>query len=160
MISNFALSVRALVRNVAILTICGMLGLSMAHAETQPNVLFITVDNLNMDLGTYGHGLVQSPNIDALAERSLDFPNLVLWKHQNENADWHHKMNPQAIEMELEDAYVAQCAHFCAVISGKEKPRITAAEATKTLEATLAVFDASEKGVEIRFGFGVNLSSG
>ena len=84
------------------------------------------------------------------SEGSLEFPNLVLWKHENEKSDWHDKLVPQPIEMELEDAYVAQCAHFCAVISGKEKPRITATDATKTLEATLAVFDASETGAEVR----------
>ncbi len=31
------------------------------------NVLFISVDDLNNDLGTYGHPLVQSPHIDRLA---------------------------------------------------------------------------------------------
>jgi len=37
------------------------------------------------------------------------------------------------------------------VICGREEPRITASDATKTLEATLAVFDASENGMEVRF---------
>ena len=55
------------------------------------------------------------------------------------------------IDIELEDAYVYQCTHFCAVICGVEEPRITASDATKTLEATLAVFDASENGMEVRF---------
>jgi hypothetical protein len=35
------------------------------------------------------------------------------------------------------------------VINGKEQPRISAMDATKTLKATLAVFEASEKGAEI-----------
>ncbi len=83
------------------------------------------------------------------SEASLEFPNLVLWKHGKSSPDWLHEIRPQAIEMELEDAYAAQCRHLCAVIAGREKPRITAMDAVRTLEATLAVFEASEKGTRI-----------
>lgn len=38
-----------------------------------PNVLLIIADDLNNDLGTYGHTTVQTPNIDALAEKGLRF---------------------------------------------------------------------------------------
>ena len=41
--------------------------------ERGPNVLFITVDDMNSDLGAFGHPQVESPNIDRLAERGVCF---------------------------------------------------------------------------------------
>ena len=37
------------------------------EANGRMNVLFITVDDLNNDLGCYGHPLVQSPHVDRMA---------------------------------------------------------------------------------------------
>ncbi len=39
----------------------------------KPNVLFVICDDLNCDLGSYGHPQVKSPNIDRLAERGVRF---------------------------------------------------------------------------------------
>lgn len=43
--------------------------------ETDVNILFIVVDDLNNTLGTYGHPTVQTPNIDKLAFMGLQFNN-------------------------------------------------------------------------------------
>lgn len=48
--------------------------LSVTHAADQKsNVLFLICDDLNCDLGCYGHPMVESPNIDALAKRGVRF---------------------------------------------------------------------------------------
>jgi len=44
-----------------------------ATAQDPPNVLFLICDDLNCDLGSYGHPQVKSPNIDQLARRGVRF---------------------------------------------------------------------------------------
>jgi len=46
-----------------------------ASQQPPPNVLFLVCDDLNCDLSCYGHPLVKTPNIDALAARGVRFEN-------------------------------------------------------------------------------------
>ncbi|MDB4450721.1 sulfatase [Pseudomonadales bacterium] len=48
---------------------------SNASADKQPNVLFIMVDDLRVELGSYGGEHVRSPNIDTLAQQGTRFAN-------------------------------------------------------------------------------------
>ena len=50
------------------------LSLSIASHADEPNVLFIYVDDLGYgDLGSYGHPVIETPNIDALAQEGMTF---------------------------------------------------------------------------------------
>ena len=45
------------------------------QGQAPPNVVFIVVDDLNNTLACYGHPLVQTPNVDRLAEQGILFRN-------------------------------------------------------------------------------------
>jgi arylsulfatase A-like enzyme len=47
--------------------------LQAQQASTQPNVLFIAIDDLRPDLGSYGHPLVRSPHLDQLSQSAVLF---------------------------------------------------------------------------------------
>jgi arylsulfatase A-like enzyme len=46
-----------------------------AESTTPKNVLFIITDDLNCNIGAYGHPLVQTPHLDQLAQEGLLFQN-------------------------------------------------------------------------------------
>ena len=46
---------------------------STVNAQDKPNVLFISVDDMNCDLGVYGHPLVKTPNLDRLCKMGVRF---------------------------------------------------------------------------------------
>ena len=52
--------------------VCLLLAAALV-AQDRPNVLFIATDDMNNDLGTYGHPLVKTPNFDRLASLGIRF---------------------------------------------------------------------------------------
>ncbi|WP_182869435.1 sulfatase [Stieleria mannarensis] len=65
---------------VALITALTCLTYGIAFSATctaaeRPNVLFLICDDLNCDIGCYGHEQVKTPHIDALAGRGVRFAN-------------------------------------------------------------------------------------
>src|SRR5687767_7496855 len=56
-------------RFLLFLLLCG----AALRAAAKPNVLFIAVDDMNNDIGCYGHTLAKTPNIDRLAQQGVRF---------------------------------------------------------------------------------------
>ena len=50
-------------------------GIVLCQFPEKPNVLLIYVDDLRPELASYGAAHIQSPNIDALAEKGIKFTN-------------------------------------------------------------------------------------
>lgn len=57
----------------ALVVLLAALVASQSRAADRPNVLFLICDDLNCDIGCYGHPSASTPNIDRLAQRGVRF---------------------------------------------------------------------------------------
>ena len=64
---------RRLIYFIPLVLVFGVGPNAAAQDSGKRNVLFLICDDLNCDLGSYGHPLVKSPNIDRLAARGVRF---------------------------------------------------------------------------------------
>ncbi|NML47452.1 Gfo/Idh/MocA family oxidoreductase [Ramlibacter sp. G-1-2-2] len=83
-------------------------------------------------------------------EASLALPTLRSWRYPGERG-WFHPLEQSRVAFEPGNPYVEQMRHFGAVIRREEAPLTDAADATRTLEVTLAVRQAARSGEVIRF---------
>ena len=82
-------------------------------------------------------------------EASLEFPNLTLWRNDGAPCDWTRPVVREAIPLEATDPYIAQLSHFAEVIRGAATPCIDAADAARSLAATVAVLESARTGQRV-----------
>jgi predicted dehydrogenase len=82
-------------------------------------------------------------------EGSLTLPRLEYW-HYRHAKGWHDELTQERNALHFEDVYAEQMRHFVAVLSGNEAPVCSAGDATRSLEATLAVREAAQTGRPVR----------
>lgn len=61
------------VRRIALFAVLLAAAATVEAQDERPNVLLVLADDLNADIGAYGHPLVVTPHMDRLAERGVRF---------------------------------------------------------------------------------------
>lgn len=75
---------------------------------------------------------------------SLEFPNLVLWRHEGPaTGDWSVPLRATPLPQRSNDPLAAQLRHFRGVIRGEEPVRVSGREGLATLSATLAIKESA-----------------
>jgi predicted dehydrogenase len=82
---------------------------------------------------------------------SLEFPNLVVWRQENEGAwDWSLPLRPIPHPQRANIPLAAQLQHFRRVIRGEEPARVSGREGLATLSATLAIKESARLGRPVK----------
>jgi predicted dehydrogenase len=82
-------------------------------------------------------------------EGALTVPKLELWRYGAAKG-WGSPLSCERIEVSVVDPLVRQLQHFCRTIRGKEEPRITGADATRTLASVQAIQEAARTGRAVK----------
>ncbi|MGY8706070.1 Gfo/Idh/MocA family oxidoreductase [Bradyrhizobium sp. 18BD] len=77
-------------------------------------------------------------------QASVSLPSLTLWRYAGDRGDWTEPLIRESVAIAEADPYAEQIRHFAAVIRREEDPLTTGHDATRTLEATLAVKQAAQ----------------
>jgi predicted dehydrogenase len=78
---------------------------------------------------------------------SLTFPELRVVRYANpQQAGWQFPLETEQIAIESYDPLVAQLKHFCKVIAGKEEPRTSGEDASRSLAVVRAILKSGQSG--------------
>lgn len=71
-------------------------------------------------------------------EASLGFPTMELWKYVGRKG-WYAPLSRETLDVRPGDSQARQLQHFCRVIRGEEPPRVSGADALRTLAVIEAI---------------------
>jgi len=79
---------------------------------------------------------------------SLSFPSMTTWTYHAADGPpgWKTPLRVKRIDVEPNDPYVDQIAHFARVIRGLETPRVSGTEGVRSLAVVAAVVEAARSG--------------
>lgn len=83
---------------------------------------------------------------------SLTLPELDYWRYDG-RAGWHEPLSRESVAIAKADPYAEQLSHLCRVARREEAPLVSAADGTRTLQATLAVHEAARIGATVTLSY-------
>jgi predicted dehydrogenase len=81
---------------------------------------------------------------------SLALPEMDFWSYRGAQTGWYAPLARERIAVQGEDPQVRQLRHFIRVARGEEAPRVSGADATRTLATVLAVHEAARTGAAVK----------
>jgi predicted dehydrogenase len=94
---------------------------------------------------SYDHHADEDCYVIAGERGSLNVPTMRL-RSGGAGASWSSPLATEHLAREVGDPLARQLAHFCAVVRGEAEPRVSAADALRTLRVTLAVAESARQG--------------
>jgi predicted dehydrogenase len=81
-------------------------------------------------------------------EGALGFPSMTVWSYDaaDGEAGWRAPLHAERIEVERNDPYVAQLAHFARIVRGLEAPLVSGRDGLRSLAVVAAVVKAARTG--------------
>ncbi|HWM19137.1 MAG TPA: Gfo/Idh/MocA family oxidoreductase [Ilumatobacteraceae bacterium] len=81
-------------------------------------------------------------------EASLSLPSMTTWRYHPTDGEpgWNTPLHMERIDVEPNDPYVDQIAHFARVIRGLETPHVSGVEGLRSLAVVTAVIEAARTG--------------
>ncbi len=81
-------------------------------------------------------------------EASLGFPSMTTWTYHPADGEpgWNSPLHMTRIDVEANDPYVDQIAHFARVIRGLDTPHVPGVEGLRSLAVVAAVIEAARTG--------------
>ena len=81
-------------------------------------------------------------------EASLSFPSMTVWTYHPVDGEpgWRSPLHSKRVDVEPNDPYLDQIAHFARVVRGLEAPLVSGVDGLRSLAVVAAVMDAARTG--------------